>query len=182
VTRAALGRSVDDAEKEAAEEAKAAEEPARGRSRAFWNEKPLEAMSEAEWESLCDGCGRCCLQKLEDEDTGRIYHTRVACHLLDPASCRCRDYPSRHARVADCLSVRPLTAQKLGWLPSSCAYRRLAEGRGLASWHPLVSGEADSARRAGISVADRVVSEHEVPTHELVRYLVTWEGEGEEER
>ena len=141
----------------------------------FWETKPLAEMSEAEWESLCDGCGRCCLQKLEDEDTGEVHFTRVACRLLDTATCRCRDYAVRRRRVEDCLDVAPLTAEKRGWLPASCAYRRLAEGRGLADWHPLVSGDPGSVRRAGVSVAGRVVSELDVPVHELVRHLVVWD-------
>jgi len=149
--------------------------------RPFWETTPLAAMSEAEWESLCDGCGRCCLQKLEDEDTGDVHFTRVACRLLDTATCRCRDYAHRRRHVEDCLSVRPLTDEKRGWLPSSCAYRRLDEGRGLADWHPLVSGDRDSVRRAGISVAGRVVSELDVPVHELMRHLVVWEDENDPE-
>ena len=153
----------------------------RGADRRFWEETPLEAMSDAEWESLCDGCGRCCLQKLEDEDSGTVYATRVACRLLDTGSARCLRYASRREHVEDCLEVRPLTAEKLGWLPSSCAYRRLAEGRGLAAWHPLVSGDPDSVRRAGISVAGRVLSERDVPAHEILLHLTdAYDGDGEE--
>ena len=141
----------------------------------FWETKTLSEMDEDEWESLCDGCGRCCLQKLEDEDSGRIFHTRVACRQLDLNTCRCRDYERRREHVEDCLSVRPLTEQKLSWLPSSCAYRRLAEGRGLADWHPLVSGDPRSVRRAGIGVGGQVVSERDVPLNEFMLHLALWE-------
>ena len=143
----------------------------------FWETKPLAEMSEAEWEALCDGCGRCCLHKLEDEDTGELHFTRVACRLLDTATCRCRDYPARRRRVEDCLSVRPLTAEKRAWLPASCAYRRLDEGRGLADWHPLVSGDPRSVARAGVGVAGRAVSELDVPVHEMVHHVVDWNEE-----
>ena len=146
-------------------------------SRPFWETTPLAAMSDAEWESLCDGCGRCCLQKLEDEDTGEVHFTRVACRLLDTATARCRHYADRRAHVEDCLEVRPLDADKRGWLPASCAYRRLAEGRGLADWHPLVSGDPGSVVRAGIAVAGRVVSERDVPVHELIEHLIVWHDE-----
>ena len=152
----------------------ASRKPARRGTR-FWEEKSLEQMDDGEWESLCDGCGRCCLQKFEDEDSGEVFHTRIACRLLDTDDCRCRDYAHRQEHVEDCLSVRPLTAEKLSWLPSSCAYRRLAEGRGLADWHPLVSGDPASVRRAGIGVGGRVVSERDVPVHEFMLHLTSWE-------
>jgi len=141
----------------------------------YWERKSLEEMNEREWESLCDGCGRCCLQKLEDEESGDIHFTRVACRLLDTESCRCTDYAARFRRVDDCLSVRPLDAQKISWLPPSCAYRRLAEGRGLADWHPLLSGDPQSVRQAGISAAGRVVSEEAVPVYAIVEHIVQWD-------
>lgn len=144
----------------------------------FWEEKSLEAMSDAEWEALCDRCGRCCLQKLEDEDSGRLQYTRVACRLLDVERGCCARYAERRALVEDCLSVRPLTAEKLSWLPPSCAYRRLAEGRGLADWHPLIAGDRQEMRRRGIAVDGRVVSERDVPPEAIVLHLVDWpEGE-----
>ena len=140
----------------------------------FWEEKSLDELSDQEWESLCDGCGRCCLQKLEDEDSGEIRYTKVACDLLDGNTCRCTDYPHRFERIADCLSVRPLTAQKINWLPKSCAYRRLAEGRALAPWHPLLSGDPDTVRQAGISVAGLSVPENKVALAEYHLHVINW--------
>ena len=128
----------------------------------FWEKKSLCEMSGAEWESLCDGCGRCCLQKIEDTETGNRYLTGVACRLLDIETCRCMDYEHRHSRVPDCVLLSPENVGTLRWLPSSCAYRRLAEGRSLPAWHPLVTGDPDSTRRAGMSVRNIAVSEHDV--------------------
>ncbi len=133
----------------------------------FFLRKPLSAMSRAEWESLCDGCGRCCLIKLEDDDTGAIHYTDVACRLLDHDTCRCRDYAGRAARVPDCLNLTPKRAAAWKWLPESCAYRRLAEGRGLAWWHPLVSGDPETVVAAGISVRGRVKRERDVRVADL---------------
>jgi len=132
----------------------------------FWERYPLEALDREEWEALCDGCARCCLLKLEDEESGDIATLDVACQLLDIPNCQCSDYPNRSARVPGCV---PLTLERIAtfrWLPDSCAYRRLYEGRGLADWHPLVSGDPDSVRRAGISVTGYAVSEAEVPEAE----------------
>lgn len=143
-------------------------------SRPFWERKSLAEMTAEEWESLCDGCGRCCLLKLEDIDTGELSHTSVACRLLDVASCRCTDYANRHARVADCVRFGPDSIATLAWMPTSCAYRRIAEGRGLAWWHPLVSGRRDSVHEAGISVRGRVVSEVDVAPDDLERFVVEW--------
>jgi hypothetical protein len=125
----------------------------------FWQTKTLEEMSPAEWESLCDGCGLCCLIRFEDEDTGEIIPTRVACKLFDDDLCRCSDYENRKAHVPDCIKLTPGNIEDLLWMPKSCAYRRLHEGRGLASWHPLVSGDPESVHRAGVSIRGQTISE-----------------------
>jgi len=138
-------------------------------ARPFWQEKTLEEMSPREWESLCDGCARCCLVKLEDEDTGEIHGTDVGCTLLDAGTCRCRDYRNRQRQVSDCVRLTPARVRRLSWLPQSCAYRRLAEGRDLAWWHPLVSGDPNTVHAAGISVRGRVAGlEHEFSLAEIL--------------
>jgi len=128
----------------------------------FWQQKSLTEMSPAEWESLCDGCGRCCLNKLQDADTDVVYRTSVACFLLDIHSCSCADYPHRQARVSECVMLTPDNTDDLDWLPDTCAYRLLARGEPLADWHPLVSGDPESVHKAGISVRHLAISEHEV--------------------
>jgi uncharacterized protein len=141
----------------------------------FWQTKTLDDMTPAEWESLCDGCGRCCLVKLEDEDTGELHHTDVACRLFDGATCRCRDYANRSRTVPDCVTLTPHEVRTLRWLPPSCAYRRIAEGRGLARWHPLVSGTADSVVEAGVSVRGRVHAlEDDVSIAQMQRRIRVW--------
>jgi len=141
----------------------------------FWKTKTLEEMSDAEWESLCDGCGRCCLEKLEDEDSGRIYYTHVACRLFDAGRCTCRDYANRSAKVPDCVRLTPDNVRTLKWLPPSCAYRLVAEGRDLHWWHPLVSGDPDTVHEAGVSVRGRVVgTETEIAADDLEHHIVRW--------
>jgi len=142
--------------------------------RTFWNTKSLQEMTTGEWESLCDGCGRCCLHKLEDIDSGLLFYTNVACRLLDENSCRCTNYPERVSLVSDCMLLSPDRQEQFDWLPLSCAYRRLANGQDLEDWHPLVSGDPESVRRAGISVHGKTVSEKEVRTEELEEHIVTW--------
>lgn len=142
----------------------------------FWREKTLAEMSEAEWESLCDGCGRCCLVVLEDDDDGAdaessFLETSVCCQLFDPVKRRCRDYANRSVRVPGCVQVTPEIAGELSWMPQTCAYRRLAEGHDLADWHPLVSGRADSVVEAGIAVAKSLTSETRVRTKSLWKYV-----------
>lgn len=127
--------------------------------RPFWERKRLDELSGPEWEAVCDGCGRCCLHKIEDVDTGEHHYTRVACKLLNTDTARCRHYPERQRHVPDCLTLTLAGVTEYNWLPASCAYRRLAEGRGLAWWHPLVSGDPATVRAAGVSVAGRVFSE-----------------------
>src|SRR5260370_666226 len=122
----------------------------------FWRRKSVAEMTDSEWESLCDGCGRCCLVKLEDaDDCSRTYFTDVGCRLLDSKTCRCRDYPNRTAKVKDCVRLTPRNIKRIVWLPPSCAYRLLAEGRDLYWWHPLVSGDPETVHQAGISVRGR---------------------------
>lgn len=125
----------------------------------FWQTKTLAQMSQAEWESLCDGCGRCCLVKLEDEETGDIALTDIACRLLDNQRCKCKQYDTRHEIVADCVRLTPQNISQLKWMPKSCAYRLLAEGKDLAWWHPLISGNKETVHQAGISIQGKTVSE-----------------------
>jgi uncharacterized cysteine cluster protein YcgN (CxxCxxCC family) len=131
-------------------------------------------MSRAEWESLCDGCGRCCLHKLRDEDTATLAYTTVACRLLDLATCRCGDYANRLRRVPDCVQLTPQALRQIDWLPPSCAYRRVAEGKDLSWWHPLVSGDPETVHTAGVSVRGRVVSEKQAGP--LGHHLAEWPG------
>jgi uncharacterized cysteine cluster protein YcgN (CxxCxxCC family) len=148
-------------------------------SRPFWEVKRLTDLTEAEWESLCDGCGRCCLNKLEEEETGDIYWTNVACKLLDHSSCRCKDYDNRWDHVPDCVKLDPeeVVLQTYTWLPPTCAYRLIAAGRPLYWWHPLVSGDPDSIHVARISIRNRVISEELIPENTLEDHIVGWPGQ-----
>lgn len=147
----------------------------------FWKRKSLEEMTATEWESLCDGCARCCLNKLEDEDTLEIAWTDVACRLLDGDSCQCRDYPNRQKKVHDCVQLTPEAVRTLSWLPPTCGYRLVAEGRDLYWWHPLVSGDPDTVHDAGISVRGRTVSEKGLKFADWEKRVVAWPGEGPDE-
>ena len=138
----------------------------------FWKEKTLAQMSKDEWESLCDGCGRCCLNKLEDAETGSIYHTNVVCRLLDQQTCRCISYEDRKRFVPECQVLTASNLMRYSWLPSTCAYRLIAEGQDLKWWHPLVSQSPDTVHDAGISVRGRVVSERD--TDDLENHVVSW--------
>lgn len=123
----------------------------------FWETTPLEAMTAEQWESLCDGCGKCCLEKFEDEDSGRIVYSRVACGLLDLATCRCSHYADRARLMPDCVTLGLEVLERAAWLPETCAYRLLAEDRPLFDWHPLISGDPESVAAAGQSVRGRVI-------------------------
>ena len=137
----------------------------------FW-ELPIEKLDQQEWEALCDGCGRCCLHKIEDDDTGEIADTNVACKLLDTKTARCSDYANRKAFVPDCLRLTLKIVDSVEWLPSTCAYRRRADGRPLPQWHYLISGDREAVIDAGVSVAGRVVSEDVAGP--LEHHIVEW--------
>ena len=137
----------------------------------FWKRKSLAEMSRAEWESLCDGCALCCLQKIEDEETGDVYFTDVACRLLDTKSCRCTNYSNRAEIVASCLTLSADEPETFRWLPGSCAYRRLAEGKGLPQWHPLRTGDPNSVHEASILTLGKAVSETETGQWTVLRKL-----------
>jgi len=156
--------------------------PPDGGETPFWRRLTLDEMSAAEWESLCDGCARCCLNKLEDWDTGEIFWTEVACRLLDDESCRCTDYAHRTTRVPDCQVLTPETVPTLAWLPPTCAYKLVAGGRDLYWWHPLVSGDPDTVHYAGISVRGRTLSEDDVPAEQFDAHVVDWPGEDPADR
>ena len=143
----------------------------------FWRRLSLDQMTAEEWESLCDGCARCCLNKLEYEDTGEIEWTEIACRLLDDETCRCGDYENRHVRVPDCVPLTPGTVATISWLPPTCAYRLVAEGQDLYWWHPLVSGDPNTVHYAGISVRGRTLSEDDVPVSFYDNHVVTWPNE-----
>jgi uncharacterized cysteine cluster protein YcgN (CxxCxxCC family) len=141
----------------------------------FWKQKSLEDLTKSEWESLCDGCGRCCLVKLEDEDTGDIHFTSVGCKLLDGQSCRCADYSRRKRRVPDCVKLTPEGVRTIKWLPPTCAYKLVADGEDLKWWHPLVSGTQETVHQAGISVRGKVVAnEMDVEVEDLPEFIVAW--------
>ncbi len=139
----------------------------------FWERKKLADMSRDEWEALCDGCGKCCLNKLEDDETGEVALTRVACRLLDDATCRCAHYETRHQFVPDCIVLTPKNLpDNLYWMPQTCAYKRLYKGEGLPNWHPLVTGRADSVHEAGVSMQNRTYSEFDVADEDWEDHII----------
>jgi hypothetical protein len=140
-------------------------------TRQFWNHKSLDEMTADEWESLCDGCALCCMHKIEDEDTGEVFYTDVACKLLDLSTFRCSDYANRASKVADCLQLNADNIDALEWLPATCAYRRLAKGQGLPVWHPLITGRPESVHEAGISMLGQAVSETDQDDYSIFQLL-----------
>ncbi|UYV37993.1 YcgN family cysteine cluster protein [Rhodobacteraceae bacterium D3-12] len=144
-----------------------------GLARRFWETTPLAKLSDAEWEALCDGCGKCCLNKLEDEDSGEVALTRVACRLFDDATCRCAKYETRRQFVPECISLTTKTiAEHAYWLPQTCAYRRLWAGEALPTWHPLLTGTAQSVHDAGVSVQQQTVSEIEIHEDDWEAHII----------
>ena len=140
----------------------------------FWEIKTLSEMTREEWESLCDGCGRCCLEKLQELSTGKTRYTSVACELLDIETCRCTAYEQRLEKMPDCLSMTPENIRMFRWLPRTCAYRLILEGKPLPEWHPLISGNPDSVHDAGISVRGKVVSGRYVHPDDLENFIIDW--------
>ncbi len=140
----------------------------------FWETKTLAQMTPAEWESLCDGCGKCCLHKLEDDTDGEVYYTDVACRLLDLHSCQCSAYSTRLAHIPDCLNLTPAKTHELFWLPATCAYRLVAEGNPLYPWHPLLTGTPNSVHAAGASLRGRAVSELSIDEDDFQDRVVHW--------
>lgn len=140
-------------------------------TKAFWKHKTLAEMSDAEWESLCDGCALCCMHKVEEEDTREIFYSNLACRLLDTSTCRCTDYPNRVRRVADCIDLTQDKGEAFEWLPASCAYRRVAAGKDLPAWHPLLTGDPESVHRAGVSMRGRMLSERDTAEWTVLQQL-----------
>jgi len=138
----------------------------------FWRRKTLEQLNAQEWESLCDGCGLCCLQKLEDEDDNSVYYTRIACKLLDMDTCQCSDYPNRFAHVPDCIQLTPGKADQFTWLPSTCGYRLVSEGKDLPAWHHLVCGDRQQVHEQRISQAGRMLREQDVHEDDWEDHLI----------
>lgn len=143
----------------------------------FWQAKKLHKMTQKEWESLCDGCGKCCLNKLEDWDTGEVYYTNIACNLLNCETCQCSDYENRLEKVPDCIDLSPKKVDELQWLPPTCAYRLVSEGKDLPNWHHLKTGDRESIHKAGYSVKGSVFSEGDMQPEEYEKHIVTWPSE-----
>lgn len=146
---------------------------AKGLSKRFWERKTMAQMSQDEWEALCDGCGKCCLNKLEDEDSGEVVLTNIACRLLDNSTCRCAQYDIRHQFVPECIVLTASNIpEHLYWMPQTCAYRLVHEGRPLKDWHPLISGHANSVHAAGVSVKDKTVPEFEIDEDDWEEHVI----------
>ena len=145
----------------------------KGLSKRFWERKTMAQMSQDEWEALCDGCGKCCLNKLEDEDNGEVVLTNIACRLLDDSTCRCAQYDIRHQFVPECIVLTASNIpEHLYWMPQTCAYRLVHEGRPLEDWHPLISGHANSVHAAGVSVKDKTVPEFEIDEDDWEEHVI----------
>ena len=139
----------------------------------FWERVPLTKLTQSEWEALCDGCGKCCLNKLEFEDTGEVAFTRIACRLLDGDTCRCTQYDIRHQFVPECVRLTPKTLPKIAyWMPQTCSYRRLFEGKPLPDWHPLLTGDPESVHTAGASVRGWTIPEFEVDEDDWENHII----------
>ena len=149
------------------------------RDQPYWESKSLTEMSEKEWEDLCDGCGKCCLIKLQDDETDKVYATDVHCKLFDNGVCRCSDYSNRTLHVPDCVVLKPQTVSALKWMPRTCAYRLLSEGKALPEWHHLISGSRDTIHKVGMSVQNATISEEGVEDDDLFSRVTVWPGEPE---
>lgn len=142
----------------------------------FWKTTPLHKMDRDQWESLCDGCGKCCLLKLEDEDTGDIAYTRIHCKLFNSDTCQCSDYANRKSIVEDCVKLTPAGLEEINWMPESCAYRRIRDGKNLPDWHHLVCGDRERIHAEGQSIKGRTVSEETVFDEDQIDWIIDWEG------
>lgn len=140
----------------------------------WWDVKPLDSLTREEWESLCDGCAKCCLHKLQDADTDEVFYTKVRCRYLDEDNCRCSDYDNRSRLMPNCIQLSPDNLDDLAWLPATCAYRLRFEGNPLPDWHPLVSGRSDSVHTAGISIRGRAISDEYVHPDGFEEHIITW--------
>jgi uncharacterized cysteine cluster protein YcgN (CxxCxxCC family) len=145
------------------------------KNKPFWEEKPLTDMTTAEWESLCDGCGKCCVIKLEDRNAGLIHYTDISCRLLDPETCRCKSYANRKDHVPDCVQLNPKKLDTLPWMPQSCAYRLLHEGKPLPDWHPLLTGDPESTHKAGQSVLGEIYPEGDIEEEDYPEHIKNWD-------
>lgn len=143
-------------------------------SQAFWHQKTLHEMTQSEWESLCDGCGKCCLVKLQDEDTDEVAYTNIVCQYSDADTCQCTEYQQRNELVPHCVWLKPEMIDEFFWLPNTCAYRLVAEGKNLESWHPLLSGDVKSVHKSGNSIKGKVFSEAYIHPDDVEEYIIHW--------